>query len=227
MLAIIDWAAPALSGVDLGVLKRDGYARLKVGTPDTFAPHAEGKFPTASGKTEFVSSMAARGNFVLPLFRQGSTRFEPGATRCESVPSYIAPRRVGPNQPRAGGALSAEYHFAQVSRLSEFLLREHAASAPNRGRAGRDAFIPRTPPARYRGGASSASLQRPRLVQGTGACERRRAAGRGGRAAGILAQVQPLNSTVNAANSSVLADLGNAPTFSDNLVEIEASRTTN
>ncbi|HEV7989663.1 MAG TPA: molybdopterin-dependent oxidoreductase, partial [Candidatus Binataceae bacterium] len=64
VLAIIDWAAPALSGVDLGVLKRDGYVRLKVGTPDSFAPHAEGGFPTASGKTEFVSSMAARGNFV-------------------------------------------------------------------------------------------------------------------------------------------------------------------
>jgi hypothetical protein len=31
------------------------------------------------------------------------------------------------------------------------------------------------------------------------------------------------NSTVNAANSSVLADLGNAPTFSDNLVEVEAA----
>jgi anaerobic selenocysteine-containing dehydrogenase len=30
------------------------------------------------------------------------------------------------------------------------------------------------------------------------------------------------NSTVAAANSPVLADLGNAPTFSDNLVEVEA-----
>jgi len=32
------------------------------------------------------------------------------------------------------------------------------------------------------------------------------------------------NSTVNAANSPRLADLGNAPTFSDNLVEVEAAR---
>ena len=31
------------------------------------------------------------------------------------------------------------------------------------------------------------------------------------------------NGTVSAVNSSVLADLGNAPTFSDNLVEIEAA----
>jgi hypothetical protein len=31
------------------------------------------------------------------------------------------------------------------------------------------------------------------------------------------------NSTVAAANSPVLADLGNAPTFSDNLVEVEAA----
>jgi anaerobic selenocysteine-containing dehydrogenase len=32
------------------------------------------------------------------------------------------------------------------------------------------------------------------------------------------------NSTVNAANSCLLADLGNAPTFSDNLVEVEVAK---
>ncbi len=91
VLELMDWAAPAMSGIDLEVLKSNGYARLKIGTPATFAPHAEGNFPTASGKTEFVSSMAARGNFVLPVFRQGSTEFEPGHA-VDPLPSYIAPR---------------------------------------------------------------------------------------------------------------------------------------
>src|SRR5262249_17099194 len=77
-LEAMDWTAPALQGIDMELLKREGYARLKLGTPDTYAPHAEGNFPTPSGKCEFVASMAAGGNFVLPLFRQGSNEFQPG-----------------------------------------------------------------------------------------------------------------------------------------------------
>ena len=96
VLELIDWAAPELNGIDLEVLKRDGYARLKVGTPDTFTPHAEGKFPTASGKTEFVSSMAAQGNFVLPPFRQGSTDSS-RATRSIRCPATS--RRGSPRKP--------------------------------------------------------------------------------------------------------------------------------
>ena len=61
----LDWSAPALAGIDLDLLKRSGYARLRVGAPGTSAPHAEGRFPTPSGKCEFVSSLAAGGNFVL------------------------------------------------------------------------------------------------------------------------------------------------------------------
>ncbi|HJU09314.1 MAG TPA: molybdopterin-dependent oxidoreductase [Candidatus Binataceae bacterium] len=69
----IDWSSPVLEGIDLDYLKRHGYARLKLGSPDSFAPHAHGNFPTASGKTELVSSLASGGNFVVPAFRQGST----------------------------------------------------------------------------------------------------------------------------------------------------------
>ena len=32
--------------------KEHGYYRLDVGTPDTRLPHANGKFPTPSGKVE-------------------------------------------------------------------------------------------------------------------------------------------------------------------------------
>ena len=131
MLAITDWRAPALSGISLDLLKRDGYARLRVGTPDTSAPHAEGNFPTPSGKTEFVSSMAARGNFVLPLFRQGSKRSE-ASHAVDPLPSYIAPRESAQANPALAAALPAEYHFAQVARLPQFLLCQPAASAPNR-----------------------------------------------------------------------------------------------
>lgn len=91
----IDWSAPVLKDVDLDYLKRHGYARLKVGAPETFAPHAEGNFPTPSGKCEFFSSMARdQGNFVLPLFRQGYTGAMPGNS-VDPLPTYT-PRRESP-----------------------------------------------------------------------------------------------------------------------------------
>jgi hypothetical protein len=48
----------------MDVLKEKGWARLNVGRPDTYAPHAEGNFLTPSG-CEFKASMAAGGYFVL------------------------------------------------------------------------------------------------------------------------------------------------------------------
>jgi len=66
-----DWTSPALKGITLATLRAKGYARLNVGSADDFIPHREGNFPTPSGKCEFKSSIAAGGNMVLPLFRQG------------------------------------------------------------------------------------------------------------------------------------------------------------
>ena len=131
---------------------------------------------------------------------------------------------VGPNQPRAGGALPPEYHLAQVSRLSEFLL--HPALPHQRRIAGEPGVTlhprGRRSAAGIAGGASSASLQRPRLVRGTGACERRRAADVCGRAPGWWRKFIAPTARSTPRIRPCFADLGNAPTFSDNLVEIEA-----
>ena len=75
----LDWASPALQGITMDLLKAKGWARLNVGTPDDYAPHAAGNFLTPSGKCEFKASMAAGGNFVLPLFRQDQTSFRPAS----------------------------------------------------------------------------------------------------------------------------------------------------
>ena len=95
----LDWASPALQGITMDLLKAKGYARLNVGTPDTYAPHAEGNFPTPSGKFEFKASMAAGGNFVLPLFRQGSNEFQAGEP-VDPLPTYIPPRESPATNPR-------------------------------------------------------------------------------------------------------------------------------
>src|SRR5262249_3483372 len=47
-----------LSGITLENLKRDGFQRLNL--PKTFAPFAEGGYPTPSGKCEFYSETLER-----------------------------------------------------------------------------------------------------------------------------------------------------------------------
>jgi len=222
VLAITDWKSPALSGIDLDQLKRDGYARLKVGTPESFAPHAQGKFPTASGKTEFVSSMAARGNLVLPLFRQGSTRFEPGAAAVDPIPSYIPPRESAETNP----ALAARYPLNIISPKSHAFLNSCYANMPHQRRiAGEPGLTIHPADAASRGIAEARVV---RVFNDRGSFEAVAHLSDAVRPGVVVAPLgfwrkfSRSNSTVAAANSPVLADLGNAPTFSDNLVEVEA-----
>src|SRR5262249_41871841 len=49
-----------------------------------------GEFLTPSGKCELKSALAAHGNLVLPHFRQGHTKDQPG-TPLAAVPDYIVP----------------------------------------------------------------------------------------------------------------------------------------
>src|SRR5437764_89517 len=48
-LASLDWSAPVMEGITLERLKRDGWAKLNIPSPDEFAPFADGNFPTPSG----------------------------------------------------------------------------------------------------------------------------------------------------------------------------------
>jgi anaerobic selenocysteine-containing dehydrogenase len=120
--------APALAGITLERLRRDGWARLAVPTP--FVPFADG-FLTASRKLEFYSSrMAEAGLDPVPTYtrrtrRPSATPTSPAATRwpssrrprttsstrrsstCPSWPSARAGRRsscIRPTRPRGGSA---------------------------------------------------------------------------------------------------------------------------
>ncbi len=103
ILDAVDWASPKMKGITLDTLRTTGFARLAIDPPDQRAPYADGNFPTPSGKCEFSSSLAARGNFVSPVWRQMLADMQPGDA-VDPVPDFLPPsspwRRI-PTSPRA------------------------------------------------------------------------------------------------------------------------------
>jgi anaerobic selenocysteine-containing dehydrogenase len=117
----IDWDAPMLRGYSYEMLKERGFLRVQVGHPDRYAPHAEGNFPTPSGKCELLSSGAARGNFVAPVLRQlceadqsgGAVDPLPGFETPAAVPAANAPAAPAGSlhllTPKSHGFINSEY----------------------------------------------------------------------------------------------------------------------
>ncbi len=123
----IDWDHPALDGIDMDLLKREGYARLNVGDPDTRLPHAEGNFPTPSGKCEFVSSRAAEGNLVLPRLRQGYEEGMP-AGDVDPLPDYVPADVDDPRHPLI--LISPKSHAFLNSCYGNLEVQQKAAGDP-------------------------------------------------------------------------------------------------
>jgi anaerobic selenocysteine-containing dehydrogenase len=218
----LDWASPALQGITMDLLKEKGWARLNVGTADDYTPHATGNFLTPSGKCEFKASMAAGGNFVLPLFRQGSNEFQAGEP-VDPLPTYIPPRE----SPATNARLSAKYPLNVISPKSHAFLNSCYGNLPVQLHHAGEQFVlvnPKDAIARNIGEGSPV-----RVFNDRGSFEA---------IAKVSADVMPgvviaplgywrdssrAKATVNALNSSAYADLGRAPTFSDTLVEVAIS----
>jgi anaerobic selenocysteine-containing dehydrogenase len=216
-LAAFDWSAPALEGITLDVLKERGWARLNVPDPDHYAPHAEGNFRTPSGKCEFVSSMAAAaGNFVLPLFREGSNEHQPGE-QVDPLPGYVAPEEDREGYPYPLHLLSPKAHAYLNSQYANMAYQRriqgeqsailHADDAEARGiDEGQPVRVFNEQgefPAVARIGAGD------QVVRGVVVC-----------ASGHWRKLTPGASTVNAITRTAYADLGHAPSFSDTRVEV-------
>ena len=119
----LDWNAPAVDGITIDSLRRNGYARLNVGGPERRTPHANGEFLTRSGKCEFKSSLAAAGSFVLPNFRQGY-RADQSGTQVAGVPDYIPPRE----SPLHGANRRARYRLSLITPKSHAFLNSGYAN---------------------------------------------------------------------------------------------------
>ncbi len=209
----MDWANPALQGITIEDLKTKGFARLKLGTPDKYLPHAEGKFPTPSGKVELKASMAAGGNFVVPVFRQGSNDHQDGSP-VDPLPGYVEYEN------------DAKYPLNIISpKNHSFLNSGYANIARQLGHAG-DQYVMIHPN----------DAQARKIVDG-GTVEVFNDTGRFRALAKVTEDVMPGvlasplgywastsigGSTVNAVNSARFADLGRAPTFSECRVEVRA-----
>jgi len=218
-LESLDWSSPALAGITMEQLKRDGFARLKVGTPDTYAPHAQGNFPTPSGKVELKASMAAGGNFVLPLFRQGSNEFQDGSA-VDPLPNFIAPQESADTNK----TLAAKYPLNILTPKNHaFLNSGYANIARQLGHAGEQFVMIHPSDARARGIAEGERVEvfndRGRFQAEAQVSDEVRQ--------GVI--VSPLGywasassgaRSVNVVNASRYADIGRAPTFSDTLVEV-------
>jgi anaerobic selenocysteine-containing dehydrogenase len=210
-----DWSAPAMEGITVESLKETGWARLNLPDADTYAPHAEGNFPTPSGKTEFVASIAAGGNFVLPLFRQGSTDHQPGQP-VDPLPHYIPPREAAWRAGRGLNLISPKAHSYLNSSYGDQPAQQRIAGDP--------AVILHPKDAADRGINDGAQV---RVFNERGSfvvvakISDEIAPGVACAYMGGWRKMSTALATVNSVNPFEFADLGNAPTFSDTLVEVE------
>ncbi len=211
----VDWDAPACKGIDLDYLREHGYARLKVGTKDDRLPHAEGNFPTPTGKCHFEIKDAA--NFVAGPFRQMYEAFQPGEP-LDSLPDYT-PRREGAEtdpelakkyplnivSPKSHGFLNSCYanmHHKIKGQGEQFVLINEVDAEP-RGIVEGDRVKVANDRGAFKGIAHISQDVNPGIVVAT------------------LGYWRQLNEgTVNSISSAEFTDMGHAPSFSDNLVEV-------
>jgi len=219
----LDWQSPKLGGVDMEYFRKHGYYHLNVGDPATRTPHAQGNFPTPSGKCEFYSEAAATGgNFVAPPFRQMYEAMQ-GGEALDPLPGYVAANE----RPETNPAQAAHYPLNIVTPKSHGFLNSQYANEERRLDAQGQQTVLINP-----SDASSRSIGEGALVQ----VFNDRGIFHGH--AKVTDDVQPgmivaslgywhsLNrdGAVNVISSSKYGGMGHSPTFSDNLVEVRLAQ---
>ena len=215
LLQSMDWAAPQMEGVDLETLRAEGYLRLHLPPADDYAPHRNGDFPTPSGKVELMSSMAAGGNFVAPLFRQGIPGNQDGG-HVDALPTYHPPVEIGADEryplamvsPKAHAFLNSQYANMdkQLTQQGPQSCRLNAEDAAARG------ITDRSMVRVFNDRASISAVARVGTDVSPGVVLMPMGHWPSGTPGGLA---------VNALNSTRYADIGRAPTFSDTAVEVE------
>ena len=222
-LDAMDWSNPVLDGIDLDGLRKTGYARLNVGSPEEFVPHREGNFPTPSGKVEFKSSIAEGvGNMVLPLFRQGHPGDQSGEA-LDPLPNFIPQNE----SPATSPDLAARYPLNMLSPKAHAFLNSSFANMETQLHHAGEQMVMINPGDAGARGIADGDAVRVHNDRGTFEATARVSedASPGVVVAplGYWAKRSPNGRTVNAINPPAFADYGSAPTFSDTLVEVSTA----
>ena len=212
----VDWDAPACKGIDLDFLRKNGFARLNVGTKDNRVPHKEGNFPTASGKCEFL--LKDVGNFIAGPFRQMYEGSQPGE-KLPELPDYVAPRESIDSNPKLG----KKYPLNIISPKSHAFLNSSYANMKSKIRVQGEQFVM----------MNKLDADKRSIVEGS----KVKVFNKRGSFIGVSKITDDVNpgivvstlgywrqnnkeGTVNSISSAEFANMGHAPTFSDNLVEV-------
>ena len=213
----IDWNAPACEGIDLDYLRNNGFARLNVGTKDNRAPHKEGNFPTASGKCEFL--LKDVGNFIAGPFRQMYEGSQPGE-KLPELPDYVPPRESLDTNPD----LAKKYPLNIISPKSHAFLNSSYANMESKIRVQGEQFVM----------MNKKDAEKRNIIEGSQV----KVFNDRGSFEGVTKITEDVNpgvivsslgywrqnnisGTVNSISSAEFANMGHAPTFSDNLVEVK------
>jgi len=213
----LDWDAPAMGGIGMDHFLEHGYFHLAVGTPDDRLPHAEGNFPTPSGKVEFKVEGAK--NFVAPPFRHMYEEMQSGED-VDPLPGYVPPRE----SPETNDTLGKLYPLNIVSPKSHGFLNSCYANEPHKIRSQGEQFVMISPE-----DAASRQIREGDPVrvhnarggfEGFAKVTDDVPAGRVVATLGYWRSLNRSDGSVNSISSDAHCGLGNAPTFSDNLVEV-------
>ncbi len=213
----IDWDAPACEGFDFNTLREEGFVRLNVGSKDERCPHKEGNFPTETGKCHFRIDGAK--NFVAGPFRQMYEGMQPG-NDIDPLPDYLPPNE----RPETNPALAKKYPLNIVTPKSHAFLNSCYANMEGKQKAQGEQFVLINPAdAKSRGISNGKSV---RVFNDRGAFEGVATLTDDVNAGVLVATLgywRQLNKgTVNITSSAEFVEMGNAPTFFDNLVQVEA-----
>ncbi len=212
----VDWDAPACEGIDLEYLRQHGYARLNVGTRDNRAPHKNGNFPTPTGKCHFQVEGAT--NFVAGPFRQMYEGFQPGEA-LDSLPDYVASRET----PQTNPELAERFPLNIISPKSHGFINSSYANMDTKLKVQGEQFVLIN--ARDADLRNVQNGDKVRVFNDRGAFEGVAQITddvNSGLVVATLGYWRQLNKgTVNCVSSAELVDMGNAPTFTDNLVQVE------
>jgi anaerobic selenocysteine-containing dehydrogenase len=190
---------PTLGGITLERLTAEGSIRLNL--PETFAPFADGVFPTPTGKCELYSE------------RMKADGFDP-------LPTYTPPGE----DPQTRPDLAARFPLQLLSPpRPQFLNSTFANSPRHRSTAGDPTVEMADDDARARGLGDGDWAE----VYNDRGSFRARVALTGGVRPGVAVatgvywnKLVPGGSNVNSTSSAALADMGGGATFFDNLVEV-------